>query len=635
MSNYSDLIIPNPTDSEELELSNEFPPNSDFSLVQNPEGRNLSSKLSDMFQDLCLEDLSEEHEVADTSHNAHVVHNSKMYQDDDFDIPSSDDNFTEVNFIDVDELIQKAGDDRSSLFSISEEVRETPIESIYSISNTEKFFPGDESISSLTFMASMLSEDYDPNQAALLLREAEEFLRADKKTPMQYRRESEMKVNETELRFLEFMRKRKLEMNIVDARKIIKEKVLPKLQDIDRGILLRKEKHLNQIKTLRIQSKFTNKDLENFPNENYELKRKINDLETYIRLLKAEIVKLSKMNKIPNNLRKKLDDLTKTHKIIAEGSRPMLQIASIKKKSLVSSQSTKASLVDSESLYDDNLKLKKKITQMDQEHKVKIGQMKAIYERYLKELNKRGSSKQDISRICNCKLDQNGSEFDIVAELSNTRAELTKTKKNMEILTSKISENNQEIENYKKQIAALSKGILNKNVLRLKDKILKRDSVIEELKKHDCLEYQLMTYYGKHFPLAKLFTESLSYWIDFSNQNPLSQAKYFKYIFKSVVRLFFSPIIELYNEIRDAFNSLKLYYSRDKESILINKIESWKQASKNANPEIHDLLREIQLLEQENDVLNKKLDEKNLSIQALKMKGIYNVDILSRYKLTL
>lgn len=54
-----------------------------------------------------------------------------------------------------------------------------------------------------------------------------------------------------ELRFQKFMRKKNREISLRDARKVIKEKVLPMLGEINDDILRNKEDHLTHIKALR------------------------------------------------------------------------------------------------------------------------------------------------------------------------------------------------------------------------------------------------------------------------------------------------------------------------------------------------------------------------------------------------
>jgi hypothetical protein len=64
-----------------------------------------------------------------------------------------------------------------------------------------------------------------------------------------------MKIDKVELDFQKFLRKRKREISLKDARKVIKEKILPRISDIDDEIILNK-KHMTHVKTLRHYSSF-------------------------------------------------------------------------------------------------------------------------------------------------------------------------------------------------------------------------------------------------------------------------------------------------------------------------------------------------------------------------------------------
>lgn len=121
--------------------------------------------------------------------------------------------------------------------------------------------------------------DYDVEKEKLLLQEVDKFLKKDNpKTYNEFQRERKMKIDKVEVEFHKFLRQRKREISLKDARKVIKENVLPKLSEINDEVILNKEKHLSHVKALRHYSSYQKSDLENFKSENYELKKELLEL---------------------------------------------------------------------------------------------------------------------------------------------------------------------------------------------------------------------------------------------------------------------------------------------------------------------------------------------------------------------
>ena len=133
---------------------------------------------------------------------------------------------------------------------------------------------------------------YDEEKEKILLQEIDKFLKADEpKTYNQFQKKRNDKIDQIEYDFQKFLIKRKREISLKDAKKIIKEKVLPKLSNIQDDILINKETHITHMKALRKYSEFQKNDLENFKNDNYEIKKEVLDLRAQIQLLKVELNK--------------------------------------------------------------------------------------------------------------------------------------------------------------------------------------------------------------------------------------------------------------------------------------------------------------------------------------------------------
>lgn len=107
------------------------------------------------------------------------------------------------------------------------------------------------------------------------------------------------------------MHARNRQISLKDARKVIKEKVLPMIGEMNDDIIRNKEDHVTHIKALRQHSKFQKGDLENFKNENIELKKDVLDLRSQIKMLKVELVKARALSQASHPLNRQICTATK------------------------------------------------------------------------------------------------------------------------------------------------------------------------------------------------------------------------------------------------------------------------------------------------------------------------------------
>lgn len=535
-------------------------------------------------------------------------------------------------------------------------------------------------INELTFMASMVDSEYDPQHEQVLLEEIDSFLKEKPPTSYEYMKARQAEVDIVELRFIEYLRQRKLEINIKDAKKLIKEKVFPRLRVVSEKILERKEKHISHIKALRQHSKFSKGDLENFKNDNIELKKKVIHLETLIRLLKVELVKVQKLDYFPNKLKKKFMEIDAIKKIIGEqnnGNYKEMTLVNDKKQhqrrqllpyktpqkrskfnikisqndtqfssnkfqkkkrpsSQISSTSTRASItsIDTESLQIQNHQLKQEINSQKSKFKKEIGQMKAIYEQYLKELNTKNNEMASRSGIDKKPCHQSTtlrSKTKPKDELSQARIKIQKLKvviegknKEIEVWKDRNLEINQKLERSKKSITY-------KKIEQIQKKMEVNNKKMDKIEKSNTLSFHIQKAFGKKdFPFINSLLRVVKK-VQKLFRQPISVVrKYFQAMMSTFLRFLVSPVTIVYHKIDECVTLINLRLRKNTDYSLNKRIDSWKKDPLKSGTDIMFLHREIELLEKENTILEEKVTELVDNAQEMKMKGTYNVDISSK-----
>ena len=569
---------------------------------------NSNAKLSNMFAELSLDDLEE---------------------------PEGSQNQNQNNLNESANGNQGEIGDTSDLFQFSD------------LTELENKFGPLEDIDELTFMASMVDEEYNPAHEQMLLQEVDSFLKEKKPTPYEYMMLKQEKVNHIEVKFIEFLRARRLEINIQDCRKIIKEKVLPKIKVVDDKILRKKEQHINHIKALRAFSKFSKGDLENFANENFELKKQLNEKDTYIKLLKVELVKVTKADYLPNKVKKRIDQLVKIQNVINSGNdRQSLAYDKTpqnykKQSSLLSSTTTRASLNNSQDglrYKEENRQLKETLRKNEAEYKIKIGQMKAIYEGYLKEINKRGSNNVASNleatnlhgKSCFCKK-KDAEDFEPKKELAIQRIKNSKLKAKLEKSNKEVEEQRKQILELKKTVGKLSSGVSNKKIAKLENKIENLKAEMIALEEKNTLKYHIDKEFNSED--AEMVNKALKIIKNFSKKSDMPMAKFGKHLrncFWAFLKSIFQPVFVVSRKLGIILDDFIIARgSQEKDYALSKSIISWRKNNELTGFEVKDLKREIYLLEKENENQQKEMEDLKVELQKMKMEGSYNIDIMT------
>lgn len=312
-------------------------------------------------------------------------------------------------------------DDLDTIYEEDEIISDSPNRDPADWSEENDDQDGSDFSDSNSFIKSVISE-YDPEKEKLLLEKIDEFLKSDQpKTYNQFQRVRQTKLDEVEFEFQKFLRKRNREISLKDARRVIKDKVLPMLSEINDDIIRNKEDHVTHIKALRQQSVFQKGDLENFRNENIELKKDILELRSQIKMLKVEIGKARALGTASHPLNrqictanKKIELQENALKTYQEFQQPNYTVTSTgesngfagessnqqltfqkKKQQSVTSGSTRASSTnpfeEPEYLKQQANELKLKLTQQEERFKLKMGRMKSFYDATLKKLNSKSN----------------------------------------------------------------------------------------------------------------------------------------------------------------------------------------------------------------------------------------------------
>ena len=520
-------------------------------------------------------------------------------------------------------------------------------------------------------MSSIVS-DFDKERQDLILNEIDEFLR-EKKTIKELNQERQKRIDEIELNFMKFLRERQREMNIIEAREAIRDRILPKLKEVDDRILERKEKHLAHIKALRKYSTFQKSDLENFKNENYELKKNNLDLKTQIKLLKVELEK-TKFSISPSNPRNKNGPIFH-QKILKKEDKDTgnvnfqrasirshpLEIASRKMKkkrlaTMLDSQSTRATNLSDiyyeKERYEQEIKqLKQLLNRKNNEYKISMSRMKKFYDETLKKLNKVSPPDHKNMNCIACEANQDSTKIPrhrikpktpieeiqfLKSLLSKERLKITKLREINSKKDETIDELNKKILKLKKDLVKSEFGSLAKKIKRL-EKVISNQSVqLEKMKEKDNLKYQIKTIYRENGDFIYSVINVTSRIAQLKSRPLKERVKRLKKVGRNIALGFFKqafyPIYWLIQKFSSFVTAQFSNLTFNKKQFFTSKIKSWRSEN-NFLPKDYQLaMKEIKYLEHENNNLEEKLSKMTVELQRVKMNKIFDVDILGKKK---
>lgn len=287
------------------------------------------------------------------------------------------------------------------------------------------------------------------------------------------------------------------------------------LSEINDDIIRNKEDHVTHIKALRQHTVFQKGDLENFKNENIELKKDILDLRAQIKLLKVELGKARALSQASHPLNRQICAVTKHLELVENATKvyqnfqsphhltttgdsqnTMLNLQndyypgtfSRKKQQSVASGSTRASssnpFDEPEYLKQQIDELKLKLASQEEEFKVKMGRMTSFYDATLKKLNQKQVKKpnQGLNSEAQAKLKkeyhlQPPSTVPIKKLLSHQ--DLPKVQAHQNVDKKQAEINRYKIRDYRVMSANLkTAGIAKKNKVRISED--PKDFIAEE-----------------------------------------------------------------------------------------------------------------------------------------------------------
>lgn len=465
-----------------------------------------------------------------------------------------------------------------------------------------------------------------------------------------YKYDNMIDVLAVEYDFKDHQRKRAKEENKFKIRELYKDKLTQKKFLSEKEFEKIKEDKVTEIKAAREFTKFGKDDMENIKKENMDLKLKLNEKDHIVKLLEVKMTKLS------NNI-----DRLKQRK----GNRNADKNLSITSKLTNTENSTNKNLVLKENvnsekylkLVDENSDLKKKLSELTHDFKIKMGRMSALHTKQTQELNKLMSNKKGDGKVDNEHKQPQNFEEDaqkknneyLVIEL---RAKLKKLTEDSKAKNDLLEETQLKVEKLKKEIRNKtqmelgkmktiqsrlktessgkdnSSSGVNNNVASKKDGDKLPENVVEKMTLDYQVEEYCPTYKTQILEISKLLKN-----LEVEKDDGFSQ-KGLQFHKKDQLGNWSKFWVRTCDKVTTFAYDCNVFYATKKiqlstntKEIIENRMKTWKQNPNFYQEQIFSLNKEIGLLEYENDALTKQNEALKLDNQAQDIKKEFQIDI--------